>query len=115
MSDSRKKSTKNRLDRIEVEACSEDVIADCSKRIKSSDSRKSIANTVWNGGPEELCPANSYLSVNLTDAVKIRMTNNDYTDYKPISIYSVFRNTVQENGNHPALGNLNTRCYENEF
>jgi hypothetical protein len=102
MSDPRKKSDKSRLDRIE--AYNDDVT---TKRPKSSDNRKVIENTAWNSGPDELCPASSHISVNLTDAIKLRMTNNDYTDYKPISIYSIFRNTVQENGNHPALGNLN--------
>jgi hypothetical protein len=59
-------------------------------------------NEIWNDGPDNLHPSNSHLAIKLTDAVKLRINDNDY--YTPLSIYSIFRNTVNEKPNHPALG-----------
>lgn len=111
MSDQRKKSDKSRLDR--VEAMYEEVF-DSSQITKSGDTRKGTTSSVWNEGPDQICPASSFIAVGLTDAVKLRMTNNDYTDYKPISIYSIFKKTVQEKGSHPALGIVSERERENK-
>jgi hypothetical protein len=58
----------------------------------------------WNDGPDNLCPSESYVAVNLLDAVKLRLNSNLASDrQKPISIYSAFKKTVDTKPNHPAL------------
>lgn len=58
----------------------------------------------WNNGPDNLCPAESYIAVNLTDSVKLRTNKTLAADkQKPISIYSAFKKTVDTKPNHPAL------------
>jgi hypothetical protein len=61
---------------------------------------------MWNGGPDCLAPAESFIASALKDAVKLRLDESLDASYTPISIYSAFKNTTEKNPNHPALGNL---------
>lgn len=63
----------------------------------------------WNLGPDNLRPTNSYTSIKLTDPVKLRL-DDEFSQLKPISIYTKFRNTVEEIPNYPAIGKFNYHC-----
>lgn len=59
---------------------------------------------VWCNGPDNLCPTDLQFATKLDDAIKVRFaSDNSDKKYKPISIYSVFANTVKKNPNHYAL------------
>ena len=48
----------------------------------------------WNQGPDALIPSESYTTCELSKAVKLRLGENDSKLYPPISIYTMFKNTV---------------------
>ena len=58
----------------------------------------------WNLGPDELMPANSYYSCELATPVLLKSKENDAKKYPPISIYTMFKCTVDKKPHHPALG-----------
>lgn len=49
---------------------------------------------------DELAKADSFVSTKLSEPVKIRLDDNNF---KPATIYSVFKNTVCKHGNKYAL------------
>ncbi len=53
---------------------------------------------------DRLAPCDSFTTSDITKGVKLRMTDTDAKLYPPITIYSMFRKTVDERPNHPALG-----------
>jgi hypothetical protein len=57
-------------------------------------------------GPDDLCPATSYTSTKLNEAVKLRLETNDKT---PISIFTKFKKTVDQLPHKIALGKSNER------
>lgn len=59
-----------------------------------------------NEGPDKLIETSSYISTKLTDAVKLRSgaVEHGLTQVKPISIYSIFQNTVEKAPDKIALG-----------
>jgi hypothetical protein len=59
--------------------------------------------TEWNSGPDTLYPANSFISTKLNEGVLLR-SNDDIIQIKPISIYTKFKNVVDEIPMYPALG-----------
>ncbi|RNA00070.1 long-chain-fatty-acid-- ligase ACSBG2 [Brachionus plicatilis] len=62
---------------------------------------------VWKDGPDTLCPADSYFSSSLDQPVLLRQGTDKY---KPMSIYTMFKNLIDENPFHYALAykkNLN--------
>ena len=97
MSDQKKKSERNKVD-------SEYHEVNYERKSKSADSKKVSASVMWTGGPDAVCPSNNFFAEKLTDAVQLRISSYDYTDYKPISLYGQFYKTVSENPQHPALG-----------
>jgi hypothetical protein len=54
-------------------------------------------------GPDNLYPADSFVSTDLSKGVKIRLADNNAVKYKPMSIYTMFKNTVDKNPDHEAL------------
>ena len=58
---------------------------------------------VWDKGPDALIDSDLFIASKLDQAVKLRVKDADYKKYPPISIYSMFENTVKINPNHPAL------------
>ncbi len=69
--------------------------------IKSEISMKK--NNEWESGPDELMPANSFYSTQLDMPVKLRSDGTDLKKYPSMSIYSLFKQTVKQRPNHPAL------------
>lgn len=57
----------------------------------------------WKNGPDNLCPADSYYSSRLDKPVKLRTSEADLKKYPTISIYTMFKRTVELKPNHPAL------------
>jgi long-chain-fatty-acid--CoA ligase ACSBG len=53
---------------------------------------------------DTLAPYESFTTSDITKGVKLRMTDTDAKLFPPITIYSMFRKTVDERPNHPALG-----------
>jgi hypothetical protein len=60
-------------------------------------------NEEFNSGPDGLYPADSFTSTDLSKGVKLRLNDNTPSKYKPISIYTMFKNTVDKNPDHEAL------------
>lgn len=54
-------------------------------------------------GPDQLCAANSLYSSDLSAPVLLRSNLNDRTKYLPISIYTMFKKTVDSRPDHRAL------------
>lgn len=50
--------------------------------------------------PDKLAKADSFISTKLSEPVKIRFDDNNF---KPTTVYSVFKNTVNDHGNKYAL------------
>ncbi len=59
----------------------------------------------WTHGPDMLHPAESYLTTDLSGAVKLRKTDNNN---HPLSIYTKFKRTVELGPNQIALGLFST-------
>lgn len=55
---------------------------------------------VWKDGPDKICPADSFYSTSLDNPVMLRQGPDKF---KPISIYTMFKNLVDENPYHYAL------------
>jgi hypothetical protein len=55
----------------------------------------------WQNGPDKIHPAKSFTSTRLDEAVKLRVTNHLMT---PVSIYSIFKKTVERHPDKTALG-----------
>ena len=53
---------------------------------------------------DTLVQSDSFTTSDITKGVKLRMTDTDAKLFPPITIYSMFRKTVDERPNHPALG-----------
>lgn len=60
-------------------------------------------STTWSKGPDELIPCDSFYSNSLGTAVKLRSKDNDDKRYPTMSMYTMFKRTVDANPNHPAL------------
>jgi hypothetical protein len=64
----------------------------------------------WCMGPDNLHPARSYTTSRLDEAVKLRLDNHPFrvdrmaVDFKPISIFSKFKNTVELGSDRIAMG-----------
>ncbi len=63
---------------------------------------------VWTHGPDEIMPAKDYFSSRLDEPVKLRIKDTNSTEYKPLSVYTIFEQTVNKRPNHPAL------CYKQQ-
>ena len=48
-------------------------------------------------------PAESFISTKLNQPVKLRMSESDLNKYSPISIYTMFKKTVDTRPDHDAL------------
>jgi hypothetical protein len=57
----------------------------------------------WESGPDELMLANSFYSNKLNIPVKLRSNEIDAKKYPVMSIYTVFKKTVNQQPNHHAL------------
>ena len=57
----------------------------------------------WKSGPDELMLADSFYSNKLNIPVKLRSNGIDAKKYPVMSIYSVFKKTVDQQPNHHAL------------
>ena len=57
----------------------------------------------WCAGPDMLIPADSYQTFKLDGAVKLRLDAKNEAQFTPISIYTMFKRTVDAKPNHPAL------------
>ncbi len=64
---------------------------------------RSEAPTAWRKGPDELIPACSYYASSLGTPVKLRSKEQDAKKYPTMSMYSMFKHTVDANPSHPAL------------
>jgi hypothetical protein len=53
---------------------------------------------------DTLAPYESFTTSEITKGVKLRMTDTDAKLFPPITLYTMFRKTVDERPNHPALG-----------
>ena len=52
---------------------------------------------VWNLGPDALIPAENYHATRLDQPIKLRLSkNNSGTKYPPMSIYTMFKKTVDK-------------------
>ncbi|CAF0978778.1 unnamed protein product [Brachionus calyciflorus] len=61
------------------------------------------SNYDWKNGPDQLCPADSTMSSQLSQPVRLRLTDLDKVKYPPISIFSMFQRTVKSKPDHDAL------------
>lgn len=77
--------------------------ADKLNEIKSLPTHYAAAKTEWTGGPDKLCPAESYFATRLDEAVSLRYTEPDLKKFPPLSVYSIFKQTVSQRPDHPAL------------
>lgn len=59
--------------------------------------------TEWTNGPDKLCPAESYFATRLDEAVSLRYTEPDLKKFPPLSVYTIFKQTVSQRPDHPAL------------
>ena len=57
----------------------------------------------FHSGPDGLYPADSFISTDLSKGVKLRLNESNAIKYKPMSIYTMFKNTVDKNPDHEAL------------
>jgi hypothetical protein len=57
----------------------------------------------WQGGPDAIVPANSYTSAKLAQPVILRLGS---LRRDPLSLYTMFKRTVERVPNHSALGEL---------
>jgi hypothetical protein len=55
----------------------------------------------WHYGPDEIAPAQSFQTAKLDEAVKLRL---ELDNRVPISIYTMFKRTVDQLPKHTALG-----------
>ena len=60
-------------------------------------------NGEFNAGPDGLFPADSITSSDLSKGVQLRLSENNTAKHKPMSIYTMFKMTVDRNPNHDAL------------
>jgi hypothetical protein len=54
-------------------------------------------------GPDELAPAESYVTWHGDKAVRLRTGKTGPESEKPISVVTAFKETVKKSPNHPAL------------
>ena len=57
----------------------------------------------WNEGPDKIAPADSLMSTSLTKPVKLRLSDPDSGIFPPISVYTLFRQTVAKKPDFVAL------------
>ncbi len=75
---------------------------------------KAEQSFVWRLGPDNIHPARSYTTCKLDEAVKLRLDNHPLKmnreqynlNFKPISIFTKFKNTVELGSDNIALGIL---------
>ena len=60
-------------------------------------------NKAWNYGPDKLMPAESFMSTRLDSPVKLKLGEIDAKKYPPLSLYTVFKKTVDSRPDHDAL------------
>lgn len=60
-------------------------------------------NQEWTNGPDNICQADSYIATRLNQPVKLRITEPDRKKFPPLSVYTIFRQTVMQRPDHPAL------------
>lgn len=78
--------------------------ADKLNEIKSLPTHYAAAKkNEWTNGPDKLCPAESYFATRLDEAVSLRCTEPDLKKFPPLSVYSIFKQTVSQRPDHPAL------------
>lgn len=58
---------------------------------------------LWQRGPDEIMPAESFYSTTLSEPVNLRLNDNEIQEYPPMSIYTMFKKTVDQNPNQDAL------------
>jgi long-chain-fatty-acid--CoA ligase ACSBG len=74
-----------------------------TSQIESNHKNGSISVDQWTSGPDRLMPAASYISNKLDQPVKLRFSENDLKRYPPLSIYTIFKKTVDLKPDHDAL------------
>ena len=63
----------------------------------------STSNYDWKDGPDNVCPADSTMSCQLGQPVKLRLTSADEKRYPPVSVYGLFKKLVGFRPHHDAL------------
>jgi hypothetical protein len=63
-----------------------------------------MVNTAkWSDGPDKLIPTNEYTTTKLSGFVKLRSSDRDMSMFPPISIYTMFKGTVEKKPHHCAM------------
>lgn len=62
-----------------------------------------MSSNEFDSGPDGLHPADSLSVSDIRKAVKLRLSDNNAIKYKPMSVYTMFKNTVDKNPDHEAL------------
>ncbi len=57
----------------------------------------------WANGPDNICPATAYTTTKLSQPVKMHAYEPDMAKFPPLSIYSIFKQTVRQRPEHRAL------------
>lgn len=65
-------------------------------------------NQSWNQGPDKIIPTDSVFVNKLNQASKIRLDELDSKIVPPLSIYTMFKRSVDQKPNHDALVFKNT-------
>lgn len=66
----------------------------------------------WNRGPDEVMPAEKFVTDTFNDVVKLRYQDSDKIEYPPLSIYSIMKQTCLRNPQHPAHITFNDNYIE---
>jgi hypothetical protein len=57
----------------------------------------------WASGPDNICPSTSFRSNKLNQPVKLCLSELDSNKFPPLSIYTIFKRTVNQRTDYPAL------------
>lgn len=71
--------------------------------VTAASSSSNGGKVLWSGGPDQLIPTDSLTSSQLDKPVKLRFSEADVKKFPPISLYSVFKKTVDTRPDHDAL------------